>query len=109
MNATNRPSPFDPSCTKLRPLTDYRDRLPSRRSGRRLNRSTLYRWALRGARGGSIQLKTVRIGGGRFTCDQYVDEFMRALAAHDHDKPQGDPIDLKAQANTVAAKWGRKP
>lgn len=109
MNATNRRDPFDPTCSKLRPLGDYRDRLPSRRAGRRLNRSTLFRWALRGARKGSIKLKTVCIGGGRFTSDQHVHEFMQALEARAPNEPQAAPVDLQDQANAVVANWGRKP
>ena len=108
MNATPLHDPFDPSSTFLRPLGEYRDRLPSRRSGRRLTRSTLYRWALRGTRGGRVTLKTVRIGGGIFTCDQFVHEFMRALDVHEPVDQHGDPIDLQAQANAVAANWNRQ-
>lgn len=105
--------PFDPTSSKLRPLGEYRDRLPSRRSGCRLNRSTLYRWALRGARSGRVKLKTDCIGGGRFTCDAWVREFMRALAEHDRRREgpadasaeTDDEADRQARATEVAARW----
>lgn len=74
-----RHQPFIPTCRELRPLAEYCDRLPSRRRGRKLNRATLYRWALHGVSGGRI-LQTVELGGGRFTCDAWVAEFMRQLS-----------------------------
>lgn len=70
---------IDPTSRELRPLAEYCDRLPSRRRGRKLNRATLYRWALHGVSGGRI-LQTVELGGGRFTCDAWVAEFMGRLS-----------------------------
>jgi len=70
---------IEPASRELRPLAEYCDRLPSRRRGRKLNRATLYRWALHGVSGGRI-LQTVELGGGRFTCDAWVAEFMRQLS-----------------------------
>ena len=67
---------LSPTCRSLRPLAEYCDRLPSRRRGRKLNRATLYRWALHGVSGGRM-LRTVELGGGRVSCDAWVDEFMR--------------------------------
>ncbi len=67
--------PLDPTCKKLRPLAEYTERLPSRCRGKKLNRATLWRWVLRGSRGGGI-LRTVALGAGRFTCDAWVCEFL---------------------------------
>lgn len=75
--------PFDPTDDTLRPLAEYTDRLPSRRRGRKLNRATLWRWAMRGAQGGRLRLRTVVLGGGRFTSDAAVAAFMRAQGAED--------------------------
>jgi hypothetical protein len=72
--------PFDPTSTELRPLAEYTDRIRSRRRCRKLNRATLWRWAMRGARGGKIRLETLLIGGGRFTSDAAVAAFMQALS-----------------------------
>jgi hypothetical protein len=71
--------PFDPTSTKLRPLAEYSDRLPSSRRGRMIHRATLWRWALKGT-GGGILLPTVRLGGCRYTCDANVAQFMRQLS-----------------------------
>lgn len=56
-------TPIDPQCTELRPLAEYSKRIPSSRAGKKLNRATLWRWALNGLQG--VKLETVRIGGGR--------------------------------------------
>lgn len=79
-----------PTCRELRPLAEYCDRLPSRRRGRKLNRATLYRWALHGVSGGRI-LQTVELGGGRFTCDAWVAEFMRQLTIASPSTPAHGP------------------
>lgn len=79
---TVRMNAFDPRCTNLRPLLEYSKRLPSSRPGKRLNRSTLIRWALHGVRGG-VKLPTVCLGGCRFTSDAFVAEFMRQLTVAD--------------------------
>lgn len=66
--------PINPTCQRLRPLAEYAERLPSCRRGKRLNRATLWRWALRGLRG--RRLRTVELGGGRMTCDAWVWQFL---------------------------------
>lgn len=71
-------APIDAACQRLRPLVEYADRLPSGRRGKRLNRATLWRWALRGLRGGR-RLRTVTAGGTRVTCDAWVWEFIVTL------------------------------
>lgn len=67
-------STFDPTSEELRPLREYSRRLPSSRAGKRIHPATLWRWALKG-HGGRF-LRTVQLGGGRFTCDAWVAEFM---------------------------------
>jgi hypothetical protein len=76
------PDSFDATDNRLRPLAEYTDRLPSRRRRKKLNRATLWRWALRGARGGRVRLETWVIGSGRFTSDAAVAAFMKRLAEH---------------------------
>ena len=68
-------TPLDATDQQLRPLAEYCDRLPSRVPGRRLNRATLWRWALKG-RSDSRYLRTVALGSGRFTCDAWVTQFL---------------------------------
>ena len=65
---------IDPNCQVLRPVSEYCKRLPSRCAGKRLNRSTIWRWVLRGV--GGWKLKTVMVGGGRCTCDAWVHAFI---------------------------------
>lgn len=69
-------NPLNPKCPELRPLAEYSQRIPSSRGGKSLNRATLWRWALKGLQG--VKLQTVRIGGGRYTCDAWVCEFIAA-------------------------------
>ena len=83
---------LDPNSYQLRPLAEYALRLPSSHPGKRLNRGTLWRWAQKGVRG--VVLKTRRLGGGRYTCDAWVLEFMeepsdreRVVAAADVSSP----------------------
>lgn len=79
--------PIDPTCLCLRPLAEYSRRLPSSRSGKRLHRATLWRWALRGARG--RKLRTAALGGSRVTCDAWVWEFLL----------EGPPLAAPSQLN----------
>lgn len=71
------PNPLDPSDETLRPLASYTDRLPSSRSGKKLSREALWRWAHRGSAG--HVLETVSVGGGRCTSDKLVCEFLAAV------------------------------
>lgn len=75
LDRTGAPAAIDPACQRLRLLVEYADRLPSGRRGKRLNRATLWRWALRGLRGGR-RLRTVTAGSTRVTCDAWVWEFL---------------------------------
>ena len=98
---------LDPNCHLLRPLSDYCKRIPSRIAGKRLNRATLWRWARKGPRG-DWKLRTVEIGGGRFTCDAWVWAFI-------HRKPTGPsssgslrPVPPEVRAS-IEAELGMKP
>jgi len=97
--------PFDPTDTRLRPLAEYADRLPSRRRGRRLNRATLWRWAMRGARGGKVLLHTVRLGSGRFTSDADFAAFMRELE-EDRRQPEPESTIDDEQVATIQKRFG---
>lgn len=101
------PSLIDPSDAELRPLSEYCDRLPSRVCSRKLNRATLWRWALRGARG--RVLRTVVIGSGRFTCDAWVAEFFDGCAPREpwRPRPMFDPARLPSHAGLDAAERER--
>ncbi|MBI3817221.1 MAG: DUF1580 domain-containing protein [Planctomycetes bacterium] len=70
---------FDPNDNEFRPLNEYTKRLPSSRAGKGINRSTVWRWALRGCAGNV--LATFVIGGMRYTSDFHVAEFLKACTA----------------------------
>jgi hypothetical protein len=56
--------------------------MKSRRKGKRLHPSTIARWIRLGARrsdGSRIKLKAIRQGGGWFTSEHWLDEFLDAL------------------------------
>lgn len=93
---------IDPNCRRLRPLAHYTRRLPSSRRGKRLNRATLWRWALRGARGGR-RLQTVCLGAGRMTCDAWVWEFVCRPGAP-ADRAQAGDLGLPADVHRRIAK-----
>lgn len=86
MRTTMSPKPLDPNSTELRPLADYCNRLPSSHPGKRLNRSTLWRWSLKGLSDGRW-LRTKALGAGRVTCDKWVCEFLT------EPRPEGSPAE----------------
>lgn len=67
----------------LVPLTVLRSEklLVSRQPGKSLSINTLYRWAMRGLRGGTIRLRTILYGGTRCTTRRWLAEFIDALNA----------------------------
>lgn len=97
------PLPIDAACQQLRPLVEYADRLPSGRRGKRLNRATLWRWSLRGLRGGR-RLRTVTAGGTRVTCDAWVWEFLSSNAVGRR-VPVGSGLDRR-ERELVAKRLG---
>lgn len=58
-------------------LTEAARLLPRRRKRRRVNVSTLYRWATKGLRG--ARLETVQVGGTRCTSREALDRFFASL------------------------------
>ncbi len=72
------PTPPD-DLSDLIPLREVGRHLPHR-SGRALHHSTVYRWATRGVAG--VRLQTLRApGAGRCTTQQWLREFVAAVAA----------------------------
>jgi len=72
---------MDPKNTDLIPLGDVpqQRQLPGRRSGKRVGKGTLYRWSMKGLRGGSIKLRTTLVGGLRCTTLLWLEEFLKSL------------------------------
>jgi len=97
---------IDPECKQLRPLAEYAKRLPSSRLGKRIHKSTLFRWATKGSRG--VKLRTERLGAGRYTCDADVAEFMRRLSGEPCSARAPARIDPEPPAATDVRGWQRR-
>jgi hypothetical protein len=65
-----------PIDTDLILLTEANRLFPGR-GGKHVHKNTVIRWALSGVRG--VKLRTTRVGGRRFTCQQWASEFLAAL------------------------------
>jgi hypothetical protein len=52
--------------------------IPSRHPGKRINVSTVWRWAMQGCRG--VLLESIVIGGGRFTSREAIQRFAERLS-----------------------------
>lgn len=100
--------PIDSTCTRLRPLAEYTQRLPSSRPSRRLNRATLWRWALRGMRGGR-KLRTVTAGAARLTCDAWVWEFLTPSAQPNEHRAVSPSLLSATERESIARRLGASP
>jgi hypothetical protein len=54
------------------------DMLARRTNGRKIHRSTIYRWVMAGVKG--VKLETITIGGYRYTSTQAIGRFIAALS-----------------------------
>ena len=61
------------------PVGNVRRMLPSSHFGKRLAKSTIWRWCMRGTRG--RKLRTVRIGSGVYTTAEWITDFIEHLHA----------------------------
>ncbi|MGD0899472.1 MAG: DUF1580 domain-containing protein [Thermoguttaceae bacterium] len=61
----------------------------NRRNGKRINVSTIWRWATAGVRG--VRLETIMAGGSRTTSLEAVQQFFEALTAQVEPKPISVP------------------
>jgi hypothetical protein len=100
---------INPMCLRLRPLAEYATRLPSSRRGKRLNRATLWRWALSGVRGGRL-LCTAVLGAGRMTCDAWVWQFLAQSGGASRSAgqaPRFDPLEREQIARELHVRGRR--
>jgi hypothetical protein len=51
--------------------------IPGRQGRKQVHANTLFRWCLHGVRG--VKLRSVLVGGQRYTTQTWVDEFLAAL------------------------------
>jgi hypothetical protein len=75
--------------------------IPSRRPGKRINVSTVWRWVMHGCRG--IRLETLIVGGGRYTSRQAVQRFAERLSA----ARAGSPGPARESAPRTASRRAR--
>jgi hypothetical protein len=66
---------------KVFPLADTPKHIPSRPGGKRLHKSTAFRWRNPGVRG--ERLETIRIGGTLYTSAEALQRFFERLSATD--------------------------
>lgn len=71
--------PIDPATETLLSLSQAARSIPSARTGRGLSTSTVWRWALTGARG--VVLETIMLGGSRYTSREALARFFAACSA----------------------------
>lgn len=71
----------------LIPISQVPERLPSRR-GKKVHISTIFRWASNGV--GGVRLRTVRIGGARYTSDEELHQFIAQVSSA---RRLGNPLD----------------
>jgi hypothetical protein len=70
---------------EVRALAEWPPHLPTRRGGRRIHVSCLYRWASTGVYG--VRLETIQVGGTTCTSREALEQFFAALARSRRDGP----------------------
>jgi hypothetical protein len=74
-----------PLTEEIRALSEWPKLLPTRRGGKRIHVSCLYRWALHGVYG--VRLETLQVGGTTCTSREALERFFAALARSHRDGP----------------------
>ena len=106
------PAPtFDITKVTLIPLREAAQYIPSCKRNKNLGNTLLYRWANHGIstkHNGTVVLETRKIGGGRYTTVQWINEFIAATqpppkTALESDPPPVEPPPLFAQDAAEAA------
>jgi hypothetical protein len=80
-------------------LRDAAKIIPGRRPGKKIDFSTLFRWANKGIRGPSgerVRLETLKAGGFLITSREAIDRFFTALSAR--------PGNVKVEVRTPSAR-----
>jgi hypothetical protein len=90
-------------------LHDAARLLPSNRAGKRVNFSTIWRWALRGVRaidGRVVRLEAARVGGRWITSRQALERFSAALTPTNEAgaEPIRTPTAQRKASNAAKAK-----
>lgn len=85
--------------SSLWPLKQLADHLPLSPRGKKVHRSTGFRWASRGVRG--RKLKVALVGGVIYTCDAWLSEFLEAKP--EPAAPGGRPADASARQDQILA------
>lgn len=82
------------------PVGNVRRMLPSSHFGKRLAKSTIWRWCMRGTR--ARKLRTVRIGAGVYTTSEWINDFVEHLGTLP--APQAQTRDLNTRRLPPRAK-----
>ena len=77
-----------------------------RRSGKRINVSTFWRWATTGVRG--VKLETLMAGGTRVTSLEAIERFFEAVTAQAEPQPAPQPPRLTRQRQMQIARAERR-
>jgi len=67
----------NPEVTDYMTLTEAAKLIPGRKPGSRISTDTVWRWCLRGV-GNGLRLRSVLIGGQRYTTRRWLQEFIDA-------------------------------
>lgn len=81
-----RPRDLHPDAIPLREVANY---LPRRR-GKKVHYSTIYRWAMKGARGSVLESHLV--GGVRYTTPAALERFLKGLTVSAEDDHRAEAI-----------------
>ena len=75
---------IDPLSGELISINEAVGLFPHRRSGAKVSRSTLHRWATKGSKG--IRLEIVKVGGMVYTTKDAIREFILACSSSQGDE-----------------------
>ena len=91
-----------PLTEEIRALSEWPKLLPTRRGGKRIHVSCLYRWALHGVYG--VRLETLQVGGTTCTSVEALGRFFAALSGDRANPPK--PVVRNAVAEAALARIG---
>jgi hypothetical protein len=77
----------NPDVTEYMTLTEAAKLFPGRKPGSRFSTDTVWRWCLRGV-GNGLRLRSVLIGGQRYTTRRWLQEF---IDARNSTRDEGEP------------------
>lgn len=93
-----------PEPSEYMTLTEAAKLIPGRRPGSRISTDTVWRWCMRGVANG-VRLKSVLIGGQRYTTRSWLQEFIEARnCSGEQDEPAVPRLRTRKQRQSGAEK-----